>query len=38
MRVAELVDADSREFVRYDLFPEISIGDAPLLALAEGGR
>jgi len=31
MRVTELVDGASREVVRYDLFPEISIGDAPAL-------
>lgn len=30
VRVAELVDDSSREVVRYELFPEISIGDAPL--------
>jgi len=29
VRVAELVDESSREVVRYELFPEISIGDAP---------
>ena len=38
MRVAALVDETSRELVRYDLFPEISIGDAPLAVLAEAGR
>jgi biopolymer transport protein ExbD len=31
MRVAQLVDAANSEVVRYDLFPEISIGDAPAL-------
>jgi biopolymer transport protein ExbD len=31
VRVAELVDESSREVVRYELFPEISIGDAPVL-------
>jgi biopolymer transport protein ExbD len=31
VRVAELVDDTSREVVRYELFPEISIGDAPIL-------
>jgi biopolymer transport protein ExbD len=31
VRVAELVDEGSREVVRYELFPEISIGDAPIL-------
>jgi biopolymer transport protein ExbD len=31
MRVAELVDEASHELVRYDLFPDISIGDAPVL-------
>jgi biopolymer transport protein ExbD len=31
MRVAELVDDASREVVRYELFPDISIGDAPML-------
>lgn len=31
VRVAELVDESSREVVRYELFPEISIGDAPLI-------
>jgi biopolymer transport protein ExbD len=30
VRVAELVDESSREVVRYELFPEISIGDAPI--------
>jgi biopolymer transport protein ExbD len=30
VRVAELVDDASREVVRYELFPEISIGDAPI--------
>jgi biopolymer transport protein ExbD len=30
MRVAQLADQASREPVRYELFPEISIGDAPL--------
>jgi biopolymer transport protein ExbD len=31
MRVVQLMDDASREVVRYDLFPEISIGDAPRL-------
>lgn len=31
VRVAELLDESSREVVRYELFPEISIGDAPVL-------
>lgn len=31
VRVAELVDEASSQVVRYELFPEISIGDAPLL-------
>ena len=31
VRVAELVDEASSEVVRYELFPEISIGDAPIL-------
>jgi biopolymer transport protein ExbD len=30
VRVAELLDDTSREVVRYELFPEISIGDAPI--------
>jgi biopolymer transport protein ExbD len=30
VRVAELIDETSREVVRYELFPEISIGDAPV--------
>ncbi|MDX1562239.1 MAG: biopolymer transporter ExbD [Gammaproteobacteria bacterium] len=30
VRVAELVDEASSEVVRYELFPEISIGDAPI--------
>ena len=31
VRVAELVDGETRQVVRYELFPEISIGDAPML-------
>jgi hypothetical protein len=31
VRVAELVDDATRQVVRYELFPEISIGDAPIL-------
>lgn len=31
VRVAELADETGREVVRYELFPEISIGDAPIL-------
>jgi len=31
VRVAELVDEVRGEVVRYELFPEISIGDAPVL-------
>ena len=31
VRVAELVDNASSQVVRYELFPEISIGDAPML-------
>lgn len=31
VRVAEQLDDDSRQVVRYELFPEISIGDAPVL-------
>jgi len=31
VRVAELVDSESSQVVRYELFPEISIGDAPML-------
>jgi len=31
VRVTELVDELSREVIRYELFPEISIGDAPVL-------
>jgi biopolymer transport protein ExbD len=31
VRVAEVVDDSTREVVRYELFPEISIGDAPIL-------
>lgn len=31
VRVAELIDDNSREVIRYELFPEISIGDAPVL-------
>jgi biopolymer transport protein ExbD len=30
VRVAELVDESSLQVVRYELFPEISIGDAPV--------
>ena len=30
VRVTELVDESSSEVVRYELFPEISIGDAPI--------
>jgi biopolymer transport protein ExbD len=30
VRVVQLVDDASREVVRYELFPEISIGDAPI--------
>jgi biopolymer transport protein ExbD len=30
VRVTELVDDTRREVVRYELFPEISIGDAPI--------
>ena len=30
VRVAELLDDATREVVRYELFPEISIGDAPV--------
>ena len=30
VRVAELMDDATREVVRYELFPEISIGDAPI--------
>ena len=31
VRVAELLDDASQQVVRYELFPEISIGDAPIL-------
>jgi biopolymer transport protein ExbD len=31
VRVAELLDDASSQVVRYELFPEISIGDAPIL-------
>jgi biopolymer transport protein ExbD len=31
VRVTELVDENIGEVVRYELFPEISIGDAPIL-------
>jgi biopolymer transport protein ExbD len=30
VRLVQLVDEASREVVRYELFPEISIGDAPI--------
>lgn len=31
VRVAELMDDERRQPVKYELFPEISIGDAPIL-------
>jgi biopolymer transport protein ExbD len=30
MRVAELMDESNRQVVKYELFPDISIGDAPV--------